>query len=216
MNPAPRNPALLQWQAHTPAAAQTGLREVVFHTGMHWSCTADDPPLVWFLQSGLMVLEQAGAAGPVGVALIGCDGAVPVFEQGKLQLRALSPGQALCLPADEALSHAPDLLLGWQQTLVGRIARLSACVRAHSPEQALADALLWAHRSCAQTDLAWSVDALPGAQRWPAKALQALLDQWVAAGALRRKGLALQVHDADLLASMACGCHSSGPALQPP
>lgn len=210
MNPAFRNPALLQWQAHTPASAQTGLREVVFQTGMRWSSSAGDPPLVWFVQSGLMALEQPGAAGPVEVALIGCDAAVPLFEPGQLQLRALSDGRALCLPAAQALSHGPSLLLGWQQALLGRIARLAACARAHRPEQALADALLWAHRAGADDGLVWTMDALPGGQRLPADALEALLQQWVTAGALQREGQALQVHDAAVLASIACGCHAAG------
>lgn len=211
MNPVFRNPALLQWQAHTPAAAHTGLREVVFQTGMRWSFSEGDPPVVWFLESGLMALEQGTVAGPVEVALIGCDAAVPLLEPGKLHLRALSDGHAVCLPAAQALSLGPALLLGWQQALLGRIARLATCARAHRPEQALADALLWAHLAAADAALAWTIDALPGGQRLPPDRLEALLQQWVAAGALRREGQRLQVHDASVLASMACGCHAAGP-----
>lgn len=210
MTPAFRNPALLQWQAHSPASALAGLREVVFQTGMRWSCSDAEPPLVWFVQSGLMALEQPGAAGPVEVALIACDAAVPLLAPGQLQLRALSDGRALCLPAAQALSHGPGLLLGWQQALLGRIARLAACARAHRPEQALADALLWAHRAAAQAAPAWTPDALPGGQRLPAGAREALLQQWVTAGALQRAGQALRVHDAAVLASIACGCHAAG------
>ncbi len=209
MNPAFRNPALLHWQAETPAAAQTGLREVVFQTGMRWSCAAGALPVVWFIESGLMVLEQPGAAGPVVVALIDSDAAVPLIKPGQLQLRALSDGRALCLPAAQVLSHVPGLLLGWQHALLGRIARLASCTRAHRPEQALADALLWAHRAGADGDLVWTMDALPGGQRLPADALEALLQQWVTVGALQREGQALQVHDAAVLASIACGCHAA-------
>jgi hypothetical protein len=217
MNLVFRNPALLQWQALMPGAALRGVREVVFHTGMRWPGAATEPPQVWFVESGLLALEQRSAGGFVDVAWIGGEGAVPLLEHGALGLRALCDGRALCLPVAQALSQVPALLLGWQQDLRARMARLAACARAHRPAQALADALLWAHRVSADADLRWSKEALSAAQRLPADQLDSLLAQWVAAGALRHKGQALQVHDAAVLATMACGCHAAvaRPAVPP-
>lgn len=83
-------------------------------------------------------------------------------------------------------------------------------IGAHRPEQALGDALLWAHRAAAQAAPAWTLDALPGGQRLPAGVREALLQQWVTAGALQRASQALRVHDAAVLASIACGCHAAG------
>ena len=130
MNLAFRNPALLQWQALMPGAALRGVREVVFHTGMRWPGAATEPPQVWFVESGLLALEQRSAGGFVDVAWIGGEGAVPLLEHGALGLRALCDGRALCLPVAQALSQVPALLLGWQQDLRARMARLAACARA--------------------------------------------------------------------------------------
>ncbi|MFM8864259.1 MAG: hypothetical protein ACKOFG_04960 [Limnohabitans sp.] len=205
MNHVYRNPALQVLQARAPGAAMGGLRTVAFDAGMTWSCLAGEPPGLWFLETGLMALEQPGDAGPVALALLGADSAIPLLAPGMLQLRALSDGHALCLSAEQALSHVPDLLLGWQQGLLERMARQAACARAHGPAQALADALLWAHRAGAGA-VAWTVKALPAGQRLAPEAREQLLVQWVAAGALRRQGAALQVQDESVLAALACCC----------
>lgn len=173
---------------------------------------------MWFLESGLLALEQHSPGGFVDVAWLGGEDVVPLLAHGALRLRALCDGRALCLPVAQALSQVPALLLGWQQDLRARMARLAACARDHRPAQALADALLWAHRVSADADLRWSKEALSAAQRLPADRLDPLLAQWVAAGALRHKGQALQVHDAAVLATMACGCRAAtaSPDAPPP
>lgn len=211
MNNAFRHPALQQLEALMPGVPISGLREVAFQKGMPLSCGPEASPQVWFPLGGLMTLEQPSGSVFVDVALIGCDNAVPLFEQGHMRLRALTDGHALCLPTAKAMSLCPGVLLGWQQALVQRMARLAACVRAHPPAQALADALLWAHRACPSADLAWRVHELPGCQRFSPDELDHVVEQWLQAGALRRQGSALQVHEAAVLASMACGCHANGP-----
>lgn len=84
-------------------------------------------------------------------------------------------------------------------------------VAKHQPHEALEHCIrqVYAGEPCLDPP-AWTLDALPGGQRLPAGVREALLQHWVTAGALQRAGQALRVHDAAVLASIACGCHAAG------
>lgn len=209
------NKALLTLQALIPYLPLQNFRNLWFRKGMSWSCDTEGSPQILFPLTGLMVLEDPRGSVPVPLALLGRDVAIPLCEEGGLLARALTDVRAVSVPVAEVMTVSPTLLLRWQERLMHRMSDWMYCVNHHTPEQSLADGLLWAHRSWEGADLAKALDALPGGQRLTGATRQALIDQWVAAGALRQNGAALVVLDGELLAPMACGCHSTGPALQP-
>lgn len=196
------NPALQQLLSAATGAEAPGWRETVVEAGQAWGLAGTGAQSIWLPECGVWVLEQSHGNDHADVALLHARVSPVVPLQDGMRVRALSDGVAWVVPL------CPDLLLQYQQGLLGQMARWAWCVQHHAPAQRLAGCLLWMHEACADAS-GWPLSAMPGVrQLLPAqwdRAVRALLHSQ----AVRVNGDMLQVQDQAALQRQACTCHTA-------
>lgn len=200
-----RNPALQRLHDVGDGQGKHPWRAMNFTRGQAWSRPDAAVPELWFLESGVLVLEQTFNNCLVEVALIGCSLGVLLPEHSEGRVRALLDGQGFALPVAHVASLCPEVLLQTQQSLVRQMAVWTYCTRLHALPQVLADRMLWMEPA----SLTWSMDTLPWGGQGKSAAVERAVQELQRAGAVRVEGGVVQVVSVDVLRRMACGCHTS-------
>ena len=209
MNMVHRNSALQRLLAAADERTLSMLRKVTYTAAETWSSGAAANASLWFPERGMLVLEQPQGKVLVEVALIGWTTALHVPGQSGWHLRALCDGYAYAMPAQAAASLCPDVLLHAQNRVMQDMASWVYCQQHHSPVHSLADRLLWLHRLSGDEVQAWSVHNLPGSRRLLPAQTDRAVRELQRAGAVSLQGEHVQVRDAGVLCTWACGCHAS-------
>lgn len=179
-----RNPALQRLHDVGDGQGKHPWRAMNFTRGQAWSRPDAAVPELWFLESGVLVLEQTFNNCLVEVALIGCSLGVLLPEHSEGRVRALLDGQGFALPVAHVASLCPEVLLQTQQSLVRQMAVWTYCTRHHALPQVLADRMLWMEPA----SLTWSMDTLPWGGQGTSAAVERAVQELQRAGAVRVEG----------------------------